>query len=184
MEARSFILYLISLRQGLLLKLELNWQTSSDPPVSTLHPKCWLAMPGFLCRCWGFKLGSSCLHSQPSYLLRHLSSSPSHFLGKRYMTEPHPQPPLPLKIATLGFLSLWMSFAESLPHINGVVPGVVVHSCNPSTGEAKRGESLQIWGQFGLHNKTVSTTKDVWYILLYVFLAFLRSSGAVEQIRG
>jgi hypothetical protein len=39
-----------------------------------------------------------------------------------------------------------------------IVPGMVTHIYNPSTWEAKAG-GLQVWGQPGLYNETLSQKK-------------------------
>lgn len=80
------------------------------PPVLGLQ-EC-RATPVFLFWCWGPELGFSCLHSQLSYLQRHLSLSSfscsllfrlleegpriSPLLGRHCPTEPYPQLSLPL----------------------------------------------------------------------------------------
>lgn len=89
----SVALHLTALRQGLMVNgklivsARLAGQRSQDVFVSALK---WLGPQGmsshdcFLGGCWGFKLGSSCLHSKCS----HLPSHPTLLLLPRILAAP------------------------------------------------------------------------------------------------
>jgi hypothetical protein len=65
-----------------------------------------------------------------------------------------------LYLALFCFL-LWAMFLVS--YLRNLVPGMVIHTFNPSTQKAMERRSW-VWGQPGLYSKTLSQTKNLYLL--------------------